>query len=45
MRFVPEGEDLTFNDDFPEQSAQENLTEPATYVLGAKPDDGWKFVK
>ena len=45
IAYAPEGEDLTFNDEFPEPSAQENLTGPATYVLGARPDDGWKFVK
>jgi hypothetical protein len=40
-----EGEDVEFNDDFPNQSTVVNLTEPGTYVIKAKPDDGWKFVK
>ena len=40
-----EGEDVEFNDDFPNQSTMVNLTEPETYVIKAKPDDGWKFVK
>ena len=40
-----EGEDIEFNDEFPEQSAMVNLTEPGTYVIKAKADDGWKFVK
>ena len=40
-----EGEDVEFDEDFPKQSAAVNLTEPDTYVIKAKPDDGWKFVK
>ena len=40
-----EGEDVEFDEDFPKQSAVVNLTEPGTYVIKAKPDDGWKFVK
>ena len=40
-----EGEDVEFNEEFPNQSAMVNLTEPGTYVIKAKPDDGWKFVK
>ena len=40
-----EGEDVEFNDEFPNQSTVVNLTEPGTYVIKAKPDDGWKFVK
>ena len=40
-----EGEDVEFDEDFPNQSTVVNLTEPGTYVIKAKPDDGWKFVK
>ena len=40
-----EGEDVVFDKDFPNQSTMVNLTEPGTYVIKAKPDDGWKFVK
>ncbi len=40
-----EGEDVEFDEDFPKQNAMVNLTEPGTYVIKAKPDDGWKFVK
>ncbi len=40
-----EGEDVEFDEEFPNQSAMVNLTEPSTYVIKAKPDDGWKFVK
>lgn len=40
-----EGEEVEFDDDFPTQSAVDNLTEPRTYVIKAKPDEGYKFVK
>jgi len=40
-----EGEDVEFDDEFPNQSTAVNLTEPQTYVIKAKPDEGWKFVK
>lgn len=40
-----EGEEVEFDDEFPTQSAVENLSEARTYVIKAKPDDGWKFVK
>ena len=39
------GEDVEFDEDYPKQSAVVNLTEPDTYMIKAKPDDGWKFVK
>lgn len=45
IAYAEEGEEPEFNDEFPKQSAVENLEEPATRVLGAKADDGWKFVK
>ena len=40
-----EGEEIVFDEDFPKQDAMVNLTEPGTYLIKAKPDDGWKFVK
>ena len=40
-----EGEDIEFDDDHPAQQAMINLTEPGTYVIKAKPDEGWKFLK
>lgn len=39
------GEEVEFDDEFPTQSAVENLTEARTYVIKAKPDEGYKFVK
>lgn len=43
--YAPEGEEVKFDDEFPTQSAAENLEEPKTFVIKAKPDEGWKFVK
>lgn len=43
--YALEGEELEFDDEFPTQSAVENLSEARTYVIKAKPDEGWKFVK
>lgn len=40
-----EGEDVEFDEDFPNQSTFVNLSEPQTYVIKAKADEGWKFVK
>ena len=40
-----EGEDIEFDDDHPAQQAMINLTGPGTYVIKAKPDEGWKFLK
>ena len=45
IAYAPEGETPEFDDEFPAQSAVQNLEGPATYVLAAKPEDGWKFVK
>ena len=45
IAYAPEGEALEFETEFPVQSAVQNLEGPATYVLAAKPEDGWKFVK
>ena len=43
--YAPEGEDVEFDEEFPTQSAIENLPEPKSFVIKAKPDEGWKFVK
>lgn len=43
--YAKEGEELEFDEDFPTQSAVENLEEPTKFVIQAKPDEGWKFVK
>lgn len=40
-----EGEEVEFDEEFPTQSATENVAEPTKFVIKAKPDDGWKFVK
>ena len=45
IAYALEGEKVVFDKDFPNQSTMVNLTEPGTYVIKAKPDDGWKFVK
>lgn len=45
IAYAHKGEKLTFDDEYPIQSVQQDLTEPATYVLSAKPDEDWKFVK
>ena len=45
IAYAPEGETPEFDDDFPSQSAVQNLEEAASFTLAAKPEDGWKFVK
>ena len=45
IAYAEEGGEPGFDDESPQQSAAVNLTEPATLVLGAKPDEGWRFVK
>lgn len=45
IAYAEEGSELVFDDNMPTQSAQISLAEPKTYVLGAKADEGWKFVK
>ncbi len=41
-----EGEgELTFEDAEPWSSAYVGLKEPAVYTIGARPEEGWKFVK
>ena len=43
--YAREGEKLEFDEEFPTQSATENLEKAETFVIRAKPDDGWKFVR
>ena len=45
IAYAPEGEEPEFDDEYPAQSAQLNLPEAGTYILAAKADEGWKFVK
>jgi len=45
VAYGKEGEEVEFEEDFPTQSATENVAEPTTFVIKAKPDEGWKFVK
>ena len=45
LAYGVEGEDVEFDDEFPNQSTVVNLSEPQTYVIKAKADEGWKFVK
>ena len=45
IAYAEEGNKPEFNDEIPSQLAQISLTETQTYVLGAKADEGWKFVK
>ena len=32
-------------EDYPTQSVAENVAQPTTYIIKAKPDEGYKFVK
>lgn len=45
IAYAEEGEELEFNDEYPAQSAYLGVPEAATYTVGAKADEGWKFVK
>ncbi len=45
IAYALEGEELELDDEYPYQSAVINLPEPTVYELGAKADEGWKFVK
>lgn len=45
IAYAEEGEEPEFDDEFPSQSAYLGLEGPETYVLAAKPDQGWKFKK
>ncbi len=45
IAYGPEGSEVEFDEEFPTQSATENIEEPTNYVIKAKPDEGWRFVK
>lgn len=45
IAYAEEGGELELDDEYPYQSAVVNLAESAVYELGAKADEGWKFVK
>jgi hypothetical protein len=45
IAYAEEGETIEFDEEYPAQSAQINLAEPATYVLAAKAEEGSEFVK
>lgn len=45
IAYGKEGETVEFDDEFPTQSVAENVAEPTKYVIKAKPDEGYKFVK
>ena len=45
IAYALEDEELELDDEYPFQSAQINLAEPTVYQMGAKADDGWRFVK
>ena len=45
IAYALEGEELELDDEYPFQSAAINIAEPTVYQIGAKADDGWKFVK
>ena len=45
VAYAGEGEELQFDDEYPAQSAYWNLLAPETVTIGAKADEGWKFVK
>ena len=45
IAYAVEGEEVKFNEEFPEQSAEVYVNEPTTYVIKAKADEGNKFVK
>ena len=44
IEYAEPGRELEFSE-HPFQDAVINVTEAATYTIGAKPADGWKFVK
>ena len=45
IAYGPEGTEVESEEDFPTQSVAENVAAPMTYVIKAKPEEGWKFVK
>lgn len=45
IAYGPEDETVEFEEEYPDQSAAVNVAEPTNYVIKAKADEGWKFVK
>lgn len=45
IAYAAPGEVLAFNEEYPSQSAYIGLAEPETYRFGAKPEEGWKFLR
>jgi len=45
IAYAPAREELVFDDEYPAQSGYIGLAEPETFILGARPDEGYKFVK
>lgn len=45
IEYVEGENEIEFSEEYPFQSAYINLTQPAVYTIGAKPSEGWKFVK
>ena len=45
IAYAGPGEEFKFDDEYPFQSAVINIAEPATYTIGARPDEGYRFVK
>lgn len=45
IAYAEEGGSLEFDNEFPKQSAEISPQETSVYVLGAKADEGWQFVK
>ena len=45
IAYAEEGGTPAFNDKYPSLSAEIYLINPATYILAAKPNEGYEFVK
>lgn len=45
IAYAEEGQEPEFEEDFPSQSAYLGEKEQKTYVIAARPDEGWKFSK
>lgn len=45
IAYAEEGDALEWDDEFPSQSAYIGLEDVKTYTFGAKPDEGWKFMR
>ncbi len=40
-----EGEEITFDDDFPSQYASDTIVEGSTLTIASRPDEGWQLAK